>query len=103
MSLHGLPPLPKSLSGFADSPESDLEPPNPAPAAPEKTPLPGDLDGQLDYLKKEMASLRQLDLSLLSELWTLSESMSSWRRQLERGLRLRPAPPPPLPPHYLRT
>ncbi|CAF4846969.1 unnamed protein product [Pieris macdunnoughi] len=49
------------------------------------------------------ASLRQLDLSLLSELWTLSEAMASWRRQLERGTRLRPAPPPPPPPHYLRT
>lgn len=49
------------------------------------------------------ASLRQLDLSLLSELWTLSEAMASWRRQLERGPRLRPAPPPPPPPHYLRT
>ncbi|KAJ0175429.1 hypothetical protein K1T71_008588 [Dendrolimus kikuchii] len=98
MSLHGLPPLPKSLSGFA---EGDLE----APESPTTTPdrPPTDLDSQLTYLKKEMASLRQLDLSLLSELWTLSEAMASWRRQLERAPRLRPAPPPPPPPHYLRT
>lgn len=57
MSLHGLPPLPKSLSGFADDPEADPEPPNPAPSAPEHNTPPGDLDGQLDYLKKEMVSL----------------------------------------------
>ncbi|KAG6445690.1 uncharacterized protein LOC115440606 [Manduca sexta] len=98
MSLQGMPPLPKSLSGFA---EGDPEPVEP-PATPSDSP-PTDLDSQLVYLKKEMASLRQLDLSLLSELWTLSEAMASWRRQLERGPRLRPAPPPPPPPHYLRT
>ncbi|XP_075974064.1 protein FAM89A-like isoform X2 [Anticarsia gemmatalis] len=98
MSLQGLPPLPKSLSGFAEG-EADL-PETPSP--PSDKP-PTDLDSQLAYLKKEMASLRQLDLSLLSELWTLSEAMASWRRQLERGPRLRPAPPPPPPPHYLRT
>ncbi|XP_047989355.1 protein FAM89A-like isoform X2 [Leguminivora glycinivorella] len=97
MSLQGLPPLPKSLSGFADG-----EPESP-PAAPADDKPPTDLDSQLTYLKKEMASLRQLDLSLLSELWSLSEAMASWRRQLERGPRLRPAPPPPPPPHYLRT
>ncbi|CAG9785451.1 unnamed protein product [Diatraea saccharalis] len=99
MSLQGLPPLPKSLSGFADGePEVEVTPTS-SPA----DPPPADLDSQLTYLKKEMASLRQLDLSLLSELWTLSEAMASWRRQLERGPRLRPAPPPPPPPHYLRT
>lgn len=98
MSLQGLPPLPKSLSGFADG-EPDLQE---TPSPPSDKP-PTDLDSQLAYLKKEMASLRQLDLSLLSELWTLSEAMASWRRQLERGPRLRPAPPPPPPPHYLRT
>ncbi|CAH0692988.1 unnamed protein product [Chilo suppressalis] len=98
MSLQGLPPLPKSLSGFADAePEVDVTPTSPA------DPPPTDLDSQLTYLKREMASLRQLDLSLLSELWTLSEAMASWRRQLERAPRLRPAPPPPPPPHYLRT
>ncbi|KAM3959558.1 uncharacterized protein ACR2FA_006352 isoform 1-T1 [Aphomia sociella] len=97
MSLQGLPPLPKSLSGFADL-ESEVQESTSLSDAP-----PTDLDSQLTYLKKEMASLRQLDLSLLSELWSLSEAMASWRRQLERGPRLRPAPPPPPPPHYLRT
>ncbi|CAK1601246.1 unnamed protein product [Parnassius mnemosyne] len=98
MSLQGLPPLPKSLSGFAEG-ESDIcESPTNMDEAP-----PTDLDSQLTYLKKEMASLRQLDLSLLSELWALSEAMAAWRRQLERAPRLRPAPPPPPPPHYLRT
>ncbi|XP_061379702.1 uncharacterized protein LOC116768549 isoform X1 [Danaus plexippus] len=98
MSLQGLPPLPKSLSGFADG-DDLLEPPGPA----QSQEPPTDLDSQLVYLKREMASLRQLDLSLLSELWTLSEAMASWRRQIDRGSRLRPAPPPPPPPHYLRT
>ncbi|XP_028172053.1 uncharacterized protein LOC114361255 isoform X1 [Ostrinia furnacalis] len=98
MSLQGLPPLPKSLSGFAEGEPEDQEPPS-SPS----DPPPTDLDSQLTYLKKEMASLRQLDLSLLSELWSLSEAMASWRRQLERTPRLRPAPPPPPPPHYLRT
>ncbi|XP_026751990.2 ankycorbin-like isoform X1 [Galleria mellonella] len=97
MSLQGLPPLPKSLSGFADG-EPEVQDTSTVSDNP-----PTDLDSQLTYLKKEMASLRQLDLSLLSELWTLSEAMASWRRQLERGPRLRPAPPPPPPPHYLRT
>nr|XP_012546342.1 anaphase promoting complex subunit 11 isoform X2 [Bombyx mori] len=98
MSLQGLPPLPKSLSGFA---EDDPDTPDPPDTSNEKPPT--DLDSQLVYLKKEMASLRQLDLSLLSELWSLSEAMASWRRQLERAPRLRPAPPPPPPIHYLRT
>lgn len=97
MSIQGLPPLPKSLSGFTED-EVELEE-SPSPL----TEKPSDLDSQLAYLKKEMASLRQLDLSLLSELWSLSEAMASWRRQLERGSRLRPAPPPPPPPHYLRA
>ncbi|CAH2076102.1 unnamed protein product, partial [Iphiclides podalirius] len=98
MSLHGLPPLPKSLSGFAEGEQETCE----SPTGVEEPP-PADLDSQLTYLKKEMASLRQLDLSLLSELWALSEAMAAWRRQLERAPRLRPAPPPPPPPHYLRT
>ncbi|XP_013180245.1 PREDICTED: uncharacterized protein LOC106126883 [Papilio xuthus] len=97
MSLSGLPPLPKSLSGFADVEPDMCESPTHT-----EDPPPQDLDSQLTYLKKEMASLRQLDLCLLSELWSLSEAMAAWRRQLERAPRLRPAPPPP-PPHYLRT
>ncbi|XP_068632445.1 micronuclear linker histone polyprotein-like isoform X2 [Battus philenor] len=95
MSLQGLPPLPKSLSGFAEGEPDLCESPTNV-----QEPPPTDLDSQLTYLKKEMASLRQLDLSLLSELWSLSEAMAAWRRQLERAPRLRPAPPPP---HYLRT
>lgn len=53
MSLQGLPPLPKSLSGFADSMEADESPSTPS-EVPEKPPK--DLDGQLAYLKKEMVS-----------------------------------------------
>ncbi|KAI5639941.1 anaphase promoting complex subunit 11 isoform X1 [Phthorimaea operculella] len=50
MSLQGLPPLPKSLSGFADG-----EPVQDAPSPVEEKP-PTDLDSQLIYLKKEMVS-----------------------------------------------
>lgn len=50
MSLQGLPPLPKSLSGFADGEPS----PEPAPTADDKPPT--NLDSQLTYLKKEMVS-----------------------------------------------
>lgn len=61
MSLQGLPPLPKSLSGFADG-EPDLTEPPPAPAPSDDTP-PTDLDSQLVYLKKEMVSLVEIHTS----------------------------------------
>lgn len=51
MSLHGMPPLPKSLSGFAEG-EPELEPPD----SPGDKP-PSDLDSQLIYLKKEMVNI----------------------------------------------
>ncbi|CAH2234772.1 jg25984 [Pararge aegeria aegeria] len=50
MSLQGMPPLPKSLSGFADG-EPDLREP---PLTPAEEHPPTDLDSQLIYLKKEM-------------------------------------------------
>ncbi|KAL4715550.1 hypothetical protein ACJJTC_009176 [Scirpophaga incertulas] len=48
MSLQGLPPLPKSLSGFADGESGQESPSSPG------DPPPADLDSQLTYLKKEM-------------------------------------------------
>lgn len=51
MSLHGMPPLPKSLSGFTEG-ETEAQP----PASPGDKP-PSDLDSQLIYLKKEMVNI----------------------------------------------
>ncbi|GBO98621.1 hypothetical protein EVAR_167_1 [Eumeta japonica] len=56
MSLQGLPPLPKSLSGFADAPEP--ESPTLSEGAPTGTAKPPtDFESQLVYLKKEMGDL----------------------------------------------
>ncbi|KAI1305227.1 Protein FAM89A [Halotydeus destructor] len=43
------------------------------------------LDGQLMTLKKEMASLRQLDLSLLSQLNALRQSITEYKSLLNEG------------------
>ncbi|XP_025830825.1 leucine repeat adapter protein 25 isoform X2 [Agrilus planipennis] len=152
-SLHGLPPLPKSLSGFAffeqknsstsstsiNRPSRGASPAssghslysdqhrglNGTPEGPTPTRKGTNLDAQLAILRREMYSLRQLDLSLLSQLWSLNESIQDFRQILQEQddralsppsasptpsscdeadaeefysptpLRLRPAPPPP--------
>lgn len=120
-SLHGLPPLPKSLSGFNLLENPNDKTPTPAPrsssmrtaagagkfVSPHSKPLangtssglldsdgsslpstgtPGrksTLDTQLAILRREMYSLRQLDLSLLSQLWSLNESIQDFRQILQ--------------------
>ncbi|KAK5643751.1 hypothetical protein RI129_007596 [Pyrocoelia pectoralis] len=150
-SLHGLPPLPKSLSGFSllDNQRNNQTPSRsrgstppfgfisgqvvypPHPRTVNGTSdlttgrKPTNLDNQLAILRREMYSLRQLDLSLLSQLWSLNESIQDFRQMLQdqddralsppspspspsscddgdadeffspSPLRLRPAPPPP--------
>ncbi|KAF5292504.1 hypothetical protein FQR65_LT01649 [Abscondita terminalis] len=152
-SLHGLPPLPKSLSGFSllenqrnndGSNRGTLPlrgtPPGfvsgqvvypPHPRSVNGTPdltsgrKTTNLDNQLAILRREMYSLRQLDLTLLSQLWSLNESIQDFRQILQdqddkalsppspslspsscddgdadeffspSPIRLRPAPPPP--------
>ncbi|GJQ82882.1 hypothetical protein Trydic_g2620 [Trypoxylus dichotomus] len=146
-NLHGLPPLPKSLSNFnfLEAPQTPsrsknigtpmsntatthlVYPPHPKPVAnggPSQT-NPSNLDAKLAILRREMYSLRQLDLSLLSQLWSLNESIQDFRQMLQdqedrvlsppspspspssgdegdgdefytpSPLRFRPAPPPP--------
>ncbi|KAJ9578761.1 hypothetical protein L9F63_005019 [Diploptera punctata] len=44
---------------------------------------PTGLDAQLAILRKEMFGLRQLDLSLLSQLWSLNESIQEFRQLLQ--------------------
>ncbi|XP_066140863.1 uncharacterized protein [Euwallacea fornicatus] len=90
-----LPPLPKALSGF-----KLYEPTEPAengymldiehsqsPDTGFKKKINGrqetKLDRQLAVLRREMESLRQQDLFLLSKLWFLSESIHDFRQMLQ--------------------
>ncbi|XP_067619087.1 serine-rich adhesin for platelets [Eurosta solidaginis] len=54
------------------------------------------LDTQLAILRKEMYGLRQLDLSLLSQLWALNDSIQEFRTMLESQ---EPEPDAYSPPH----
>lgn len=103
--MQGLPPLPKSLSGANLLESSPPPPPAPAPTRPMRLPPPPppkdlcstsssssstpssvsitrrqtNLDTKLAILRKEMYGLRQLDLSLLSQLWSLNEAIQEFR------------------------
>ncbi|XP_063002056.1 leucine repeat adapter protein 25 [Elgaria multicarinata webbii] len=94
--IEGLPPLPKGLSGILNSSggswreiekvyskktriQADL---SKSQAAPEKRLLrakPANLDSALAVLRKEMVGLRQLDMSLLCQLWSLYESIQEYK------------------------
>ncbi|XP_043270095.1 uncharacterized protein [Venturia canescens] len=113
-SLQGLPPLPRSLSGFNlnEGRREASEPPPPPTRSSSKTPKnvkstqpsgsrpspPGrqltTLDTQLAILRKEMFGLRQLDLSLLSQLWSLNESIQEFRQLLQEQEDRAPSPSP---------
>ncbi|CAG9803773.1 unnamed protein product [Chironomus riparius] len=51
------------------------------------------LDTKLAILKSEMYSLRQLDLSLLSQLWALNESIQEFRAVMQEQEMLSPHSP----------
>ncbi|XP_013873101.1 protein FAM89A [Austrofundulus limnaeus] len=89
----GLPPLPKSLSGILNSSGGswrDLQ-----KVHSKRTRIqaeissrgggetlrakPGGLDAALALLRKEMVSLRQLDMSLLCQLWSLHEAIQEYK------------------------
>ncbi|XP_032455402.1 leucine repeat adapter protein 25 isoform X2 [Nasonia vitripennis] len=119
-SLQGLPPLPRSLSGFNLNGAGlvvETAPPPPArstsksqriPKTPTSTtslssqgsrPSPQGrqlttLDTQLAILRREMFGLRQLDLSLLSQLWSLNESIQEFRQLLQEQEDRAPSPSP---------
>lgn len=123
--LHGLPPLPKSLSGFnfmENHHQGQRQtPPTPVRTSsirssqgPQITPthqgyspqgrtdgLPAkkmtNLDTQLAILRREMYSLRQQDLSLLSQLWSLNESIQDFRQILQDQEDRVLSPPSPSP------
>ncbi|XP_030564066.1 myb-like protein U isoform X3 [Drosophila novamexicana] len=54
------------------------------PSSPAKLNVTGStLDAQIATLRKEMYGLRQLDLSLLSQLWALNDSIQEFRTMIE--------------------
>ncbi|XP_076655346.1 uncharacterized protein LOC143360421 isoform X1 [Halictus rubicundus] len=115
-SLQGLPPLPRSLSGFnlsgGGGRGEGCEPPPPPTRSSSKTQRGGKasiqsssrpspparqlttLDTQLAILRREMFGLRQLDLSLLSQLWSLNESIQEFRQLLQEQEDRAPSPSP---------
>lgn len=48
------------------------------------------LDTQLAFLRKEMVSLRQIDMNLLCQLWALNESIQEFKSQQSRQSSLSP-------------
>uniref|UniRef100_UPI00398EF186 leucine repeat adapter protein 25-like n=1 Tax=Pristiophorus japonicus TaxID=55135 RepID=UPI00398EF186 len=93
--IEGLPPLPKGLSGILNSSggswrdvervyakktmiQEDLSRSRLATET-LRSSKPANLDAALAVLRKEMVGLRQLDMSLLCQLWSLYESMQDYK------------------------
>uniref|UniRef100_A0A8C4RIX0 Protein FAM89A n=1 Tax=Erpetoichthys calabaricus TaxID=27687 RepID=A0A8C4RIX0_ERPCA len=93
--IEGLPPLPKSLSGLLNSSggswremermyakktmiQDDLSRGRSSGDHPVVT-KPANLDAALALLRKEMVGLRQQDMSLLCQLWSLHESIQEYK------------------------
>ncbi|XP_039283755.1 leucine repeat adapter protein 25 isoform X2 [Nilaparvata lugens] len=87
-----VPPPPPPITSHPEAAPSSSSaskrmPPPPPPPPPRKLTT---LDTQLAILRKEMYSLRELDLNLLSQLWSLNESIQEFR-QIQEAL----SPPSP--------
>ncbi|XP_071762328.1 leucine repeat adapter protein 25 [Centroberyx gerrardi] len=93
-AVEGLPPLPKGLSGILNSSGGswrDIEKVHSKRAriqadisrgggdAPCGSSKPAGLDAALALLRKEMVGLRQLDMSLLCQLWSLHEAIQDYK------------------------
>ncbi|KAL7390642.1 hypothetical protein ABVT39_024797 [Epinephelus coioides] len=93
-SVEGLPPLPRGLSGILNSSGGswrDIEKVHSKRAriqadisrgggdAVRGHGKPGGLDAALALLRKEMVGLRQLDMSLLCQLWSLHEAIQEYK------------------------
>ncbi|KAA8586768.1 leucine repeat adapter protein 25 [Etheostoma spectabile] len=93
-SADGLPPLPRGLSGILNSSGGswrDIEKVHSKRAriqadisrgggdAPRGHGKPGGLGAALALLRKEIVGLRQLDMSLLCQLWSLHESIQEYK------------------------
>lgn len=95
--VDGLPPLPKSLSGLLNSSggsgwrdlervyaqksriQDELNRGGPSRGSSQLLPKPPNLDAALALLRKEMVGLRQLDMSLLCQLYSLYESIQEYK------------------------
>ncbi|XP_017076332.1 uncharacterized protein LOC108111402 isoform X3 [Drosophila eugracilis] len=80
--------LPSSPNGNTAIPPmaAKSEPKSPSLSAkgnPQAVEAGSTLDAQIATLRKEMHGLRQLDLSLLSQLWVLNESIQEFRALIE--------------------
>ncbi|KAK1150942.1 leucine repeat adapter protein 25-like [Acipenser oxyrinchus oxyrinchus] len=95
-SIEGLPPLPKGLSGILNSSggswrdiekvyskktriQDDLSKSRHSSTDKLGRDKPANLDAALAILRKEMVGLRQLDMSLLCQLWSLYESVQEYK------------------------
>lgn len=93
-SIEGLPPLPKGLSGILNSSggswrdiekvyskrtriQADISKSRVSDSFGRSK--PASLDAALAMLRKEMVGLRQLDMSLLCQLWSLYESIQEYK------------------------
>ncbi|XP_026838852.1 uncharacterized protein LOC6554477 isoform X3 [Drosophila erecta] len=80
--------LPSSPNGNTSrppiAPQSEAKSPSlSAKGNPQAVEAGSTLDAQIATLRKEMNGLRQLDLSLLSQLWVLNESIQEFRALIE--------------------
>ncbi|XP_053664351.1 lateral signaling target protein 2 homolog [Anopheles marshallii] len=86
----GHSPVSSTLSGGSSGGrKASPQPPGSGPAS------TSTLDTQLAILRREMYGLRQLDLSLLSQLWALNESIQEFRTMLQEQETLSPPSPTP--------
>uniref|UniRef100_A0A453YZS1 Uncharacterized protein n=3 Tax=gambiae species complex TaxID=44542 RepID=A0A453YZS1_ANOGA len=85
----GHSPVSSTLSGGSSSGRKASPQPGVGPAS------ASTLDTQLAILRREMYGLRQLDLSLLSQLWALNESIQEFRTMLQEQETLSPPSPSP--------
>ncbi|XP_050076991.1 uncharacterized protein LOC126564101 [Anopheles maculipalpis] len=86
----GHSPVSSTLSGGSSGGrKASPQPPGSGPAS------TSTLDTQLAILRREMYGLRQLDLSLLSQLWALNESIQEFRTMLQEQETLSPPSPSP--------
>lgn len=69
----------QSRTSGAGGAERSLTPPVPPP----KPRKPSNLDAQLAHLRREMVGLRQLDMSLLCQLWSLNETIQNYKHVLQ--------------------
>lgn len=72
-----------SLSSTADSVSSGEVSKSPTVSSTETASNESNMDTQLATLRQEMHHLRQMDLSLLTQLWALNESIQGFRVRLE--------------------